>query len=116
MFQVAEARMRQSKWENLVDQIERMFGFVEHTNEDHPDRHLAVETVVFDGASGRMKLERAVRPLILDKKSTFTKRIGSEVGVEYVYSEDEFVDTVKLYRWDRLAREWRQIDIADLGR
>ena len=108
--------MRQSKWENLVDQIESMFGFVDHTNEDYTDRHTAVETVVFDGASGRMKLERVVRPVILDKKSTFTKRVGSEVGTEYVYSDDEFVDTVKLYRWDRLAGEWREIDIADLGR
>lgn len=108
--------MHQSKWERLVDQIDRMFGFVEHTNEDYPDRHMSVETVVFDGASGRMKLERVLRPVILDKKTTFTKRIGSEVGVEYVYSDTEFVDTVKLYRWDRLASQWKQIDIADLGR
>ena len=108
--------MHQSKWENLVDQIERMFGFIEHTTEDYPERHVSVEIVVFDGASGRMKLERVVRPVILDKTSTFTKRIGSDVAFEYVYSEDEFVDTVKLYRWDKLASEWRQIDIADLGR
>lgn len=108
--------MHQAKWEKLVDQIDRMFGFIEHTNDDYPDRHMSVETVVFDGASGRMKLERVVRPVVIDKKTSFTKRIGSEVGVEYVYSEDEFVDTVKLYRWDRLASQWRQIDISDLGK
>jgi hypothetical protein len=108
--------MRQSKWEDLVDQIERLFGFIEHTNEDFPERRLSVETVVFDGASGRMRLERSTRPVVLDKKTSFTKRAGSEVGVDYVYSDTEFVDTVKLYRWDRLAGEWRQIDLADLGR
>jgi hypothetical protein len=108
--------MHQSKWEDLLDQIERQFGFVEHTSEDYPDRRLTVETVVFDGASGRMKLERAVRPVVLDRRATFSKRIGSEVTFDYVLSEDEFVDTVKLYRWDRIGQEWRQIDIADLGR
>ncbi len=108
--------MLEAKWETLLDQIERAFGFIEHVNEKHAGRHMTVETVVFDGASGRMKLERTVKPVIIDKKISFTKRIGSEVGVEYVYSEDEFVDTVKLYRWDRLSREWRQMELADLGR
>jgi hypothetical protein len=106
--------MHQAKWEALLDQIERLFGFLEHEHEEYPERHLKVETVVFDGASGRMKLERSVRPVILDKRTSFTKRAGSDVSVEYVFSEDEFVDTVKLYRWDRLAREWRQMEIADL--
>ncbi len=106
--------MYQAKWEALLDQIERLFGFLEHEIEEYPERHLTVETAVFDGASGRMKLERSVRPVILDKKTSFTKRAGSAVVIEYVFSEDEFVDTVKLYRWDRLAREWRQMDIADL--
>lgn len=108
--------MHQAKWEALLDQIERLFGFLGHETEEYPERRMTVETVVFDGASGRMKLERSVRPVILDKKTSFTKRAGSAVAVEYVYSEDEFVDTVKLYRWDKLAGEWRQMDIADLTR
>jgi len=108
--------MHQRKWEELVDKIERLFGFLEHTNEEFPERQLTIESVVFDGATGRMRLERSVRPLLLDKKVSYSKRIGGDVDIEYVYSEDEFVDTVKLYRWDRLAREWRQIDISELGR
>jgi len=108
--------MRQGKWEELLDQIERLFGFIEHTTEEIEDRHMSVETVVFDGAMGRMRLERTVRPVILEKRTSFTKRVGSEVAVEYVYSQDEFVDTVKLYRWDKLAGEWRQVDLSALGR
>lgn len=108
--------MHQAKWEALLDQIERLFGFLQHETEEYPERHLTVETVAFDGASGRMKLERSVRPVIVDKKTRFTKRAGSDVVMEYVFSEDEFVDTVKLYRWDKLARKWREMDIADLTR
>ena len=108
--------MHQRKWENLVDQIERVFGFIDHTTEKYPARHVTVETVEFEGASGRMKLERSVKPLVLEKKRSFSKRVGSDVEIEYVLSDDEFVDTVKCYRWDKLAREWRQIDIEELGR
>lgn len=107
--------MLQRKWEDLLDKIEKLFGFVEHTSEEFPERRLTIETVVFDGATGRMKIERSVRPVVLDKKVSYTRRIGSDVAIDYVYSEDEFVDTLKLYRWDRLAGEWRQVDISELG-
>jgi len=106
--------MFQGKWEDLVDKIEKLFGFLTHTTEEYPERRMTVETVIFDGASGRMKLERTVKPLVLDKKVTYSKRIGSETTTEYVFSEDEFVDTVKFFKWDRLAGEWKQIDPADL--
>jgi hypothetical protein len=107
--------MLERKWEDLLDKIEKLFGFLEHTTEEFPDRRLTIETVTFDGATGRMKLERSVRPVILDKRASYSKRIGGDVKVDYVYSDDEFVDTVKFYRWDRLAGEWRQIDISELG-
>ncbi len=108
--------MHQRKWEELLDRVEKMFGFEEHTTEEYPERHLTVETAIFDGASGRIKLERTVKPVVLDKKTSYSKRAGGEVSIEYVLSDDEFVDTVKFYRWDRLAREWKQIDMADIGR
>jgi len=107
--------MHQRKWEDLLDKIEKLFGFIEHTTEEYPERHMTVETAIFDGASGRMKLERTAKPLVIDKKVTYSKRLGSDVDVEYVISEDEFVDTVKLFRWDKLAREWKQMDISALG-
>lgn len=106
--------MHQSKWENLLDKIERQFGFIEHETERFEERRLTVETVVFDGAGGRMKLERSARPVILDKKAHFSKRIGSAATVEYVYSDTEMVDTVRLFRWDHLAGEWRELQLSEL--
>ena len=108
--------MHQRKWEELLDKVEKMFGFLEHEIEEYPERRMTVETAIFDGASGRIKLERTVKPLVLDTKTTYSKRIGGEVTTEYVLSDDEFVDTVRFYRWNRLAREWEQIDMADIGR
>lgn len=108
--------MHQRKWEDLLDKIEKMFGFTEHTTDEYPERRMTVETAIFNGASGRIKLERTVKPVVLDTKTTYSKRIGSEAVTEYVLSDDECVDTVRFFRWDRLAREWEQIDLADIGR
>lgn len=108
--------MHQKKWDELLDKIEKLFGFIDHEIEDIPERQLTIETAIFDGASGRMKLERTVKPLLLEKKVTYSKRIGAETEVEYIYSEDETVDIVKFYKWDKLRHEWKQIEMDELGR
>ncbi len=108
--------MYQGKWDDLIDKIEKMFGFVEHTTEEHPDRRMTIETAVFNGASGRIKLERTVKPVVLGQTTSYSKRAGGEVTTDYVLSDDEYVDVVRFYRWDRLAREWKQIELDDIGR
>ena len=108
--------MFQGKWDDLLDRIEKMFGFLEHNTEEYPERRMTIETAIFDGASGRIKLERTVKPVVLDTKRIYSKRTGGEVTEEYLLSEDEYVDIVRFFRWDRLAREWKQIDLADVGR
>jgi len=108
--------MFQGKWEDLLDRIEKMFGLIDHTTEEHPESRMTIETAVFEGATGRMKLERTVKPVVLDTKRIYSRRAGGEVTEEYVLSEDEYVDTVRVYRWDALAREWKQMDLADIGR
>ena len=108
--------MQQMKWEELLDKIEKLFGFIEHTTEEYPERRRTVETVVFDGASGRMMLERTVKALFLERKATYSKRVGSPAEFENIYSEDEVVDVVRYYKWNKLAGEWKEIDIFDLGR
>jgi hypothetical protein len=108
--------MNQRKWEDLLDRIEKMFGFTEHTTEEYPERRMTIETAIFDGATGRIKLERTRKPVVLDTRMSYSRRAGSDVETEYVLSDDEYVDTVRFFRWDRPAREWKQIDLADIGR
>jgi hypothetical protein len=107
--------MHQAKWEKLLDQIERRFGLVEHDVRKLPDRRMTIESAVFDGASGRMKIERSVHPLVVDEKVHYSKRIGGDVSVEKTYSDHENVDTVTLYRWDPHERRWIEIELSDLA-
>jgi hypothetical protein len=106
--------VHRARWEKLLDQIERAFGLSEHDIQEYPERRLTVETVVFDGATGRMKLERSVHPLVVDEKLHYSRRIGGDVGVERVYSASETVDTVKLYRWDPRSARWQEVELSDL--
>ena len=108
--------MHQKKWDEMLDKIENLFRPVDYPIEEFPERNMTLETAIFDGASGRMKLERTVKPLLLEKRVSLPKREGAESDVEYIYSEDETVDIVKFYKWDRLRHEWKQFEMDELGR
>ena len=54
--------------------------------EDIPNSKL--EFIEFDGPLGKMRLEFITKPKVLDKKTLYSGRIGSDVKVDYVYSED----------------------------
>jgi len=83
----------------------------EHKNE-HLDEHGGsdIEFIIFKGPLGRMKLEFITKPLILDKKTTYSRRIGSETAIEYIYSEDEKTHKLMAYKWDDFQNDWAEID------
>jgi hypothetical protein len=47
---------------------------------------------------------------VLDKKTVFSRRIGSETAVDYVYSEDEKSYKLIAYKWNENNDEWEEID------
>ncbi len=68
-----------------------------------------MQTVVFKTDHGRFKLERIVRPRVLDKKTSYTHRGGGDIKVDFVYSPDETVDKLAAYRWDEGKNDWAEI-------
>lgn len=103
--------MTPEKWENLIDNIKDKFEVEEHKNE-HLDEHggTDIEFIIFKGPLGRMKLEFIIKPRVLDKKTTYSRRIGSETAVEYIYSEDEKTHKLMAYKWDDFQNDWVEID------
>jgi len=75
-----------------------------------PDRG-SREILEFVGPLGRMRLEYATKPLIIDKQVSGSRRIGSHHEVKYVFSEMEISHVFKAYKWDEERDDWLEIDL-----
>ncbi|MDD5071578.1 MAG: hypothetical protein PHQ42_02460 [Patescibacteria group bacterium] len=103
--------MTEEKWENIKGQIKDSFK-VEDEGCEHSDERggVDIDFIIFTGPLGRMKLEFVTKPVVLDKKTTYSRRIGSETKVDYVYSEDEKTSRLTAYKWDEGRDDWVEID------
>lgn len=72
-----------------------------------------IERIEFTGPLGKMKLERTTKPKVLDKKTLYSNRAGSDMRVEYEYSPDETVQFMKAYRWNEAGEEWTEIEAEE---
>jgi hypothetical protein len=106
--------LHDEKWYYLLEEIDRKFGIEEKNTEEVPEKRLTVETAIFTGAGGRMKLERTTRAVVLERQVKFSKRIGGETTEKYVYSDKEKTHRVALYKWDEETGTWQEIDFRRL--
>ena len=103
--------MNPEKWDkikgNVLDNME-----VEESDSYKSDETngAEVEFIIFKSPLGRIKLEFITKPLILDKKTIYSNRIGSETKVEYVYSDTEKTYRLNFYKWDEDRDIWSEID------
>lgn len=101
--------MTSEKWENLVGNIKDDFDVEEHKNEHLDERGgTDIESIIFKSPIGRTKLEFITKPVVLDKKTTYSRRIGSGSAEEYIYSKDEKTHRMTAYKWD--GDDWVEIN------
>lgn len=105
--------MNLEKWEQIKAMAKDKFEIIREIGEDGVDGIGNVQILEFNGPLGRMKLEFVSKPRILDKKTSYSNRIGSGVRIDYVYSEDEEVHELIAYKWDEVASDWESIDASD---
>lgn len=105
--------MTKDRWQTILGQLKDNFE-VEETGEEHVDDEggVTIEFVIFKGPLGRMRLEFVSKPAVLDKKTTYSKRIGSETKVDYIYSKDERAETMTAYKWDDGIEEWVEMEAS----
>lgn len=103
--------MIKEKWDDIRGSILDKFE-VEDSGSEHIDDEggVDVEYVVFLGPLGKIRLEFITKPVILDKKTSYSRRIGSETNVEYVYSKDETSQQLFAYKWNEMSSEWDEMD------
>ena len=107
--------MNEERWGAIVGQIkdnEKLEVLNEYTQDlDEEDGPGSVDVIEFNGPLGKIKLERTTQPLIIDKKSIASRRIGSDATVEYKYSDTETVSRFKAYRWDDNNETWVEMEM-----
>ena len=106
--------MLQEKWENIKGMVKDSFTFEDEGKYDLEDvPNGQVEFIIFEGPLGKIKLEYITKPVILDKRTIGSRRIGSETTVEYIYSDDEFSNTFKAYKWE--DESWVEMEKEKAG-
>ncbi len=103
--------MTKEKWDNIRGSICDNFK-VDDKGKEHIDDEggVDIEYIVFDGPMGKIRLEFITKPVVLDKKTTYSKRIGSETKVDYVYSQDEKSSKLMAYKWNKKKEDWAEIN------
>ena len=104
--------MSPEKWQQTKGQIQDAFADVEISQGKLPEPYVGeAEIVLFTSPLGKMKLEYITKPVLLDKKTHGSRRIGSETSVEYIYSDTEFTHQLKAHKWDEAQNDWLEIDM-----
>ncbi|MDD5341445.1 MAG: hypothetical protein PHC97_03365 [Patescibacteria group bacterium] len=108
--------MNEERWGEIKDLVKKNFGILENQvlQLSEVEGGGTKEELIFNGPLGKMKLEYIVKPLVIDKKTTYSKRIGSDTKVEYITSDTEKVRRMVAYKWDESGDNWEKIEMANL--
>ncbi|MDD5031751.1 MAG: hypothetical protein PHR36_01765 [Patescibacteria group bacterium] len=108
--------MTEERWKDIVGNVKDKFK-VEDEGREHLDEQggVDIEFIIFTGPLGKIKLEFITKPVVLDKKTNYSNRIGSETKVNYVYSESEKTNRLVAYKWEDGQEEWVEIEAGMFG-
>ncbi|MCR4280480.1 MAG: hypothetical protein NUV82_03590 [Candidatus Komeilibacteria bacterium] len=101
------------KWKDIKLKVKEKFGVTSEEIREDEGRRETVEEMIFDGPMGKMKLEFVSRPRVIDRKTSYSNRIGSDVQVDYVYDDSEITHRLDIYRWQ--GDEWLRLKVDNFS-
>ena len=106
--------MTEERWEQIKETTKKNFEVLENTITDLPEDQGGgtKEALIFNGPLGKIKLEFVIKPLVIGKKTHYSKRMGTSAKVDYIISETEKVNTFFAFKWDEASENWLEIDSA----
>ena len=104
--------MTKEKWQDIKKIIRSKFSIENEYEEDlSPGK---AEVLEFNGPLGLIKARFIERPKLLDKKTNYSNRIGSDVKVGYIFSDTENVTHLELFLWSAEEDDWHKLDANSL--
>ena len=109
--------MNDEKWEEIKEMAKKNFEVLANEISELPKElgNGTKEELIFNGPLGKIKLEFIIKPLVLGKKTHYSKRMGTSAKVDYITSATEKVRTLKAYKWDEAGESWVNINSAEFG-
>lgn len=104
--------MTLDRWLELKSQIKDSFEVTDEGEwfDEEEKGGLKGEYLEFESPFGLTRLEFRGHPKLLDKKTSFSNRIGAEVEVEYIYSPTEKVYEFEIFRFSEADDDWIALD------
>jgi hypothetical protein len=112
--------MTDERWEQFVETAKSTFQNVVENSEDlqDPAGEFApgnADIIEFTlPASGRYKVVRENKPVVLEKKMHYSHRQGDTARSEYILSDTDFSHKVRVYKEDEYG-EWEEVKAESLG-
>ncbi|MEI6378983.1 MAG: hypothetical protein WCO55_04965 [Candidatus Falkowbacteria bacterium] len=107
--------MNLDRWRDLVSNVQDTFEVEEkgeYFEEEQGGRE--VEFIDFVSPLGLVRLEFSRRPRVIDKKTVYSNRIGSDVAMEYTYDMENKIEEFAAYKWDDNLEEWLSLENPNL--
>src|SRR6185295_14891224 len=112
--------MQDEKWQQLVEAAQKHFKNVSLTLEDlimdtqdGPIKSGTQDVLIFENPSGRYRLIRENKPVVLEKKELYSHRAGQSAQTQYKFSETEFSHKLRVYK--EVDFEWEEVTLDKLG-
>ena len=113
--------MTDDKWKDLVEMVQGNFKNVKLSTEDlimdtpdGPKVQGTEDILVFSTPTGRFKLVRENKPVVLEKKMMYTHRPGDTARAEYKFSDTELSHKLRVYKEEDFD-EWEEVTLDKLG-
>ncbi|MEK7606700.1 MAG: hypothetical protein AAB444_00670 [Patescibacteria group bacterium] len=102
--------MTDDRWREVVDKVKAQFQVRDEGRREIEDIPRAfAEYIIFETPQGEIKLERVTSPVVLDKKTIYSKLAGSASRVEYTYSDTEMFSKLRVFKWVESRDEWEEM-------
>lgn len=102
--------MNPEKWPDIKEKVLASFAVLNQEVITNVAERETVESIEFQSPLGKIKLEWLKKPKVVGRKTQYSNRVGSNIAVDYLLSDDEYIYALTVYQWNQAADDWQVMD------